>query len=65
MPAGTRNQQIGRNNYCLGISTNQSRKLLTLLPDMSARRKVNFSRGRKSIVPEISRRTIYCIIMAQ
>jgi hypothetical protein len=47
-PAGTRNQWIGRNKYRLGISTNQSRKLLTFLPDTSARQKVNFSTGQRS-----------------
>jgi hypothetical protein len=37
--AGMRNQQIGGNNISLGISANQSRKLLTFLPVMSARQK--------------------------
>ncbi len=47
-PAGTRNQQIGIIKYRLGISTNQSRKLLTFLLDTSARQKVNFSNGQRS-----------------
>jgi hypothetical protein len=48
VPAGTRNQQIGRNNIYLRISTNQSRQLFTFLPDMSAPQKLHISIGQRS-----------------
>jgi hypothetical protein len=35
---------------CLGIGTNQSRKLFTFLPDMSARQKLHIFIGQRSIM---------------
>ncbi len=46
--AGTRNQQIGRKNIYLGISTNHSREMLQFQLDTSARCKVNIFIGQRS-----------------
>ena len=47
-PVDKRNQQIGRKNIYLGISTNHSREMLQFQLDMSARCQVKIFIGQRS-----------------